>query len=140
MADIVTLTIERLKANTTWQNVKPLGGLSELEIKRSGLRTPTLFVFMVSENPKPDVRGSGPYLQSINVTLGVVIVDSNRNGRPLNFSPLRHTLRQQLFGWQPTATYEPYWLGTGRLLSIEKGQASWIDHFVTEYTADQNHV
>ncbi|WP_087022410.1 phage tail terminator protein [Thaumasiovibrio subtropicus] len=140
MPNIIDRTIGHLKTSAQWRDVKPLGGLSEFDIKRSGLRTPTLFVFVVSENPKPDVRGSGPYLQSITVTLGVVIVDSNRNGRELNFTSLRQALRQQLFGWQPTKEHEPYWLGPGRLLSIEKGQASWIDHFVTEYTADQNHV
>ncbi len=137
MADIIEQTIQHLKQSPHWRDVKALGALSQLDAKRSGVRTPALFVFLAAETPKPDVRGTGPYLQSITATVSIVIVDSSRNGRDIEFAPLRQALRQQLFGWQPIPESEPYWLGTGRLLSIEKGTASWLDSFITEYTADQ---
>nr|WP_086937492.1 hypothetical protein [Thaumasiovibrio occultus] len=137
MADMITNTIAHLKTDPLWRDVQPLADLSEFDLKRSGVRTPALFVFLVVDTPKPDVRGTGAYLQSVEATVAVVIVDGNHNGQPLDFEPLRRTLRKQLFGWSPMAGHEPYWLGRGKLLGVGKGQASWIDHFSTEYTADQ---
>lgn len=139
MEDIVALTVAKLKAdNPLWKDVEEISSLAQLDIKSSGNRTPVLYVFLVNENPKPDVRGSGPYLQTIQATISVVIVDSARNNKSIQFNELRAELRKRLFGWAPSSDLEPYWLGSGRLLSVERGAASWIDNFITEYTQDQN--
>ncbi|KLV09574.1 hypothetical protein ABT56_00345 [Photobacterium aquae] len=140
MEDVVALTVARLKeGNPPWKDVSEIDALSQLDVKKTGTtRTPALYVFLVGETPAPDVRGSGAYLQSLTATVGVVIVDTSRNGKPIDLQPLRQALRQRLFGWSGAEEFEPYWLGGGRLLTIESGRASWLDNFVTEYTEDQN--
>ncbi|MGF1688704.1 hypothetical protein L4C36_18800 [Photobacterium japonica] len=140
MEDVVALTVARLKeGNPPWKDVSEIDALSQLDLKKSGTtRTPALYVFLVGETPGPDVRGSGAYLQSLTATVGVVIVDTSRNGKPIDLQPLRQALRKRLFGWSGSDAFEPYWLGGGRLLTIESGRASWLDNFVTEYTEDQN--
>lgn len=140
MDDLVALTVARLREGSPpWLDVSEIDALSQLDGKKSGTtRNPRLYVFLVGETPGADVRGSGPYLQSLTATVGVVIVDTSRNGNPIDFAPLRRELRQRLFGWSGSDEFEPYWLGGGRLLTIQDGRASWLDNFVTEYTEDQN--
>jgi hypothetical protein len=97
-----------------------------------------LFVFLVSDNPQPDTRGSGAYLQACTATVGVVIAHKSVNRKPIDWQPLRKELRQRLFGWSGDEEFEPFWLGSGRLMSISNGRADWLDQFITEYTEDQN--
>ncbi|MGR5271359.1 phage tail terminator protein [Vibrio alginolyticus] len=141
--DLIALTIERLKDQSNgkppWIDVKEIDSLTQLHEKKSALlRTPALFVFLVSDSPKPDVRGSGLYLQDCVATVGVVIVTKSTNSKPIDWQPLRKELRQRLFGWTPDDEYEPFWLGPGRLMGISNGRADWFDQFITEYTEDQN--
>lgn len=137
----VTQCADHLRAligNDTWRDVKELDALSELDVSKSGMRYPTLFVFLVNESPGSDVRGSGPYLQSVRATLGVVIVNQRINGRYTPMEGIRKELRKALFGYSPDSEYEPFWLGNGRLINVGRGTSSWIDNFITEYTEDQN--
>ncbi|MDO6542817.1 phage tail terminator protein [Photobacterium sanguinicancri] len=143
MADLIKLTVKRLKSTVKgkppWIDVHELDSLTQLDLKRSKtVRTPSLYVFQVGDSPQPDVRGSGAYLQTVTVTVGVVIVDASSNSKPLNWKPLRDELKKRLFGWSGDDEFEPYWLGSGRLLAVESGRATWLDQFVTEYTEDQN--
>ncbi|NMU25372.1 hypothetical protein HKB21_07040, partial [Vibrio parahaemolyticus] len=60
-SDLIQLTIERLKDQSNgkppWIDVKEIDSLTQLHEKKSALlRTPALFVFLVSDSPKPDVR------------------------------------------------------------------------------------
>ncbi|UTV30163.1 phage tail terminator protein [Photobacterium atrarenae] len=141
MADLIQLTIDRLKDTTEgkppWRDVGEIGDLSQLDSKSSS-RNPALYVFLAGETPGQDVRSSGPYLQSVTATVGVVIVASAVNGKVADLQPLRKALRKRLFGWSGAAEFEPYWLGGGRILAIQSNRTSWLDNFVTEYTEDQN--
>ncbi|PTP90087.1 phage tail terminator protein [Vibrio splendidus] len=142
-SDLVALTIERLKDDTQvkppWLDVLEIDSLSQINEKKSGLqRTPALFVFLVSDNPRPDTRGSGAYLQSCTATVGVVIAHKSINRNLIDWQPLRKELRKRLFGWSGDDEFEPFWLGNGRLMSISNGRADWFDQFITEYTEDQN--
>lgn len=134
--------IQRLKDSThekpLWTDVNEISDLSTLDVNRSGLRGITLFVFQRSESAGSDVRGSGPYLQTLTETLGVVIVAKVVNSDKFNFKPVRKQLRERLFGWTPDDDHEPFWLGNGQLMNIQRGQITWIDNFITEYTEDQN--
>ncbi len=121
-----------------WVDVKEIAALSTLDIARSGTRGVTLFVFLNSESPTPDTRGSGPYIQTVTQTYGVLIVAKVVNTQTFDFEPIRQALRKRLFGWSPNDGHLGFWLGTGRLLNVQKGQVSWLDNFVTEYTEDQN--
>jgi hypothetical protein len=143
MADLIELTIARLKDTTNrkppWLDVLAIDSLAQINDKGTAIaRTPTLYVFLVSDNPKSDVRGSGAYLQSCEVTIGVVIAEKSTNRQPISWSVIRAELRQRLFGWAPDNDFEPYWLGAGRLIGLNAGRATWLDQFVTEYTEDQN--
>lgn len=128
----------RAVADAPWIDVKEVSDFSMLNTARSGLRGITLFVFTQSESVSADVRGSGPYLQTVTETLGVVIVAKVINDDKFDFSSVRKALRKQLFGWSPDADHESFWLGAGRLLDIQRGQVAWLDNYVTEYTEDQN--
>ncbi len=121
-----------------WMDVKEIADLSMLDTARSGLRGVTLFVFLQSESPSPDVRGSGPYLQELTQTYGVLVVAKLVNQDTFDFEPIRKQLRKRLFGWSPYSGYESFWLGSGQLFNLQRGQISWLDNFVTEYTEDQN--
>ncbi|MCG9624639.1 hypothetical protein L1D34_07270 [Vibrio mediterranei] len=140
-SDVVALTISRLKenlANVPWCDVKEIDSLTQINDKvKSSTRTPMLYVFLVEDSPKPDVRGTGAYLQSCEVTIGVVIEQKSINGKPIDLMPIRKTLRERLFGWSGDKEFEPYWLGRGRMLGISAGRATWLDQFLTEYTEDQ---
>jgi hypothetical protein len=143
MVDLIELTIARLKdttnGNPPWLDVLAIDSLAQINDKGAAIaRTPTLYVFLVSDNPKSDVRGSGLYLQSCEATIGVVIAEKSTNRKPIDWSTIRAELRQRLFGWTPDEDFEPYWLGAGRLIGITAGRATWLDQFVTEYTEDQN--
>ncbi|MGF1775900.1 phage tail terminator protein [Vibrio nomapromontoriensis] len=139
--DLIALTIHHLKqamASVPWVDVKEIDSLTQVNDKQvSTTRTPTLYVFLVDDAPKPDVRGTGAYLQSCIATVGVVIEAKSINGKPIDFMPIRQALRQRLFGWSGNSEYEPYWLGRGRMLGVSAGRATWLDQFVTEYTEDQ---
>ena len=136
--DAVTAVISRLQdGQTPWVSVKGLLALSDLGNQPLN-RTPALFVFNVDERAAPDVRGSGPALQTVTVTLGVISVERLGNRESTDLMPLRRAIRQRLFGWAPTG-FEALTLGGGRLLNISAGQVAWIDHFITDYTEDANH-
>lgn len=142
-ADLVALTIERLKdtgrSKPPWKDVLEIDSLSQINEKKAALlRTPTLFVFLVSDTPRPDTRGSGAYLQTCTATVGVVIAHKSVNRNPIDWQPLRKELRKRLFGWSGADEFEPFWLGSGRLMSLSNGRADWFDQFITEYTEDQN--
>ncbi|STQ75538.1 phage tail terminator protein [Grimontia hollisae] len=122
--------------NPPWRSVQKLLSLAELS-STTVIHCPALFVIEMASNPKPDVRGTGAYLQSVTETIGVVIVTQSINGQHQDFTELRKAVKQRLFGHTPANDYEPFWLGNGRLLGMNSGRASWLDNFVTEYTEDQ---
>ncbi|MGX9522496.1 phage tail terminator protein [Vibrio mediterranei] len=134
---LIKMTADHLRKAGSWRDVRELDALSELDVQSSGARYPVLFVFPVGESPKPDVRGSGPYLQDVVSTVGVLIVDKKVNGRKKDMDTLRRELRKALFGFSPSQEYEPFWLGAGKLLNVSRGTVTWLDNFVTEYTEDQ---
>ncbi|HHF3237824.1 hypothetical protein [Vibrio sp. Vb0877] len=136
--DLVTRLSDKSVKTPPWVDVKAIADLSTLDISRSGTRGITLFVFSQGERSSPDVRGSGPYLQTVTETIGVLIVAKVVNDNKFDFKPVRQALRERLFGWSPNADYEPFWLGDGRLMNVQKGQVTWLDNFNTEYTEDQN--
>ncbi|EOX3330235.1 hypothetical protein ACPFT1_000537 [Vibrio cholerae] len=138
IADLVTRLSDKSVKAPPWVDVKEISDLSTLDISRSGTRGITLFVFSQGERASPDVRGSGPYLQTVTETIGVLIVAKVVNDNKFDFKPVRQALRERLFGWSPNADYEPFWLGDGRLMNVQKGQVTWLDNFNTEYTEDQN--
>ncbi len=130
--------VEHLKGDVAWSDVKEISDLSTLDIARSGTRSITWFVFQQGERPSPEVRGSGPLLQSITQTVGVVIVAKVVNDDKFDFAPVRKALRKKLFGWTPDDDHAPFSLGAGQLLNVRTGQVAWLDSFITEYTEDQN--
>ena len=136
--DAVTALIDRLKeGNPPWRDVKGLLALSELDKQRKN-RTPMLFVLNLKEQARPDVRGSGPYLQTVRLTLGVICIHSATNNGEPDLLPLRQEVRRRLFGYAPLG-FEALSLAGGQLLNVTSGQAAWIDQFDTEYTEDANH-
>ncbi|WP_299494949.1 hypothetical protein [uncultured Shewanella sp.] len=123
-----------------WLSVEGLLDLSELE-NRSQQRFPKLYVIELTEHARPDVRGSGPALQSVQAEIGVICLMSKRNGACPSLTPIRQAVRSRLFGFVPQSDsnsshdYEPLWLGGGGLLKINAGHVAWLDKFMTEYTA-----
>ncbi|TVP08814.1 hypothetical protein [Shewanella sp. KCT] len=138
MQDIVALLKAKLNpADALWVDVDGLAQLSALDDKTK-TRLPKLFVIELSEQARPDVRGSGPYLQSLQLEVGVISVMATINGTPGNLTPMRDQVRQRLFGWAPSTEHEPLSLAGGRLLKLGDRYIAWLDRFMTEYTADAN--
>lgn len=139
MMDIVSLLKTRLTpAAALWVDVEGLVQLSALDDK-SLTRLPKLYVIELSELARPDVRGSGPYLQTVQLELGVISVMANINGQHGNLTPMRQQVRERLFGWEPSQDHEPLALAGGRLLKLGDRYVAWLDRFITEYTEDANH-
>lgn len=133
--DAVSEVIERLRAGSPpWKDVKGLLALSDLS-NQSLNRTPTLFVTPIQERALPDVRGSGPALQTISLTLGIICIERAGNRGEPDLQPLRAEIRRRLFGFQPDG-FEAFILAGGQLLNVTSGQVAWIDKFTTEYTED----
>ena len=135
--DAVSAVIERLKeGQPEWKDVSGLLALSELKHQNLN-RTPMLFVTPLLELAAPDVRGSGPALQTVSLTLGVVCIERAGHHCEADLLKLRQAIRQRLFGWQPEG-FEALHLAGGQLLNVTSGQVAWIDKFSTEYTEDAN--
>ena len=136
--DAVTGIIQRLREEQTeWKDVRGLLALSDLDNQPLN-RTPCLFVVPLQEQATADVRGAGPALQTVSLTLGVVCVERAGNRGEPDLYPLRKAIRRRLFGFAPTG-FEPLALAGGKLLNVTGGQVAWIDTFTTEYTEDANH-
>ncbi|AMG01352.1 phage tail terminator protein [Vibrio harveyi] len=138
VSDLVKRLKDRQIGSIPWTDVKEIADLSTLDISRSGTRGITLFVYSQGERSEPDVRGAGPYLQTVTETIGVLVVAKVVNNNKFDFEPIRKTLRQRLFGWSPNEEHEPFWLGGGRLMNVQKGQVTWLETYITQYTEDQN--
>ena len=136
MLDLITPTLTRLApANQPWRGVDDLLDLSELDdINKNNL--PRLYVIEMAERTTPDVRGTGTPLQTVQLEIGVVIVQAKRNGKVSGIKDIREAVRQQLFGWQPHSEAEAFVLSGGSLLKINSGHVAWVDRFITEYTED----
>ncbi|PKG73023.1 hypothetical protein CXF86_19860, partial [Shewanella sp. GutCb] len=80
----------------------------------------------------------GPYLQTVQLELGVVVVMASINDKNPSLLPIRKLVRQRLFGWQPISEAEPLALAGGSLLKIGSHYVAWLDRFITEYTEDAN--
>lgn len=138
MLDLVTPLITQLTPiGAPWLEVEGLLKLSELDDK-TPRRLPKLYVIEMSERATPDVRGTGPYLQTVQLELGVVVVMANINDKTPSLTPIRQLVRQRLFGWQMHQDTEPLALAGGSLLKIGSGYVAWLDRFITEYTEDAN--
>ena len=136
MLDVVTLLVTQLNPqDALWLEVDGLLKLSELDDK-TPKRLPKLYVIEMSERAKPDVRGSGPYLQTVQLELGVVVVMASINGQQPSLTPIRKQVRERLFGWRPHIDAEPLALAGGSLLKISSHYVAWLDRFITEYTED----
>lgn len=136
--EAVSAVIERLREGAPpWADVRGLLALSDLS-NQSLNRTPALFVFNISERAAPDVRSSGPALQTVSLTLGVICIERIGNRGEADLMPLRKEIRRRLFGWTPEG-FETLTLAGGELLNVTSGQVAWIDKFNTEYTEDANH-
>ncbi|WP_298769675.1 hypothetical protein [uncultured Shewanella sp.] len=143
---IISRLSDSSAGDTPWLSVEGLLDLSELE-SRSQQRFPKLYVIELTEHARPDVRGSGPALQSLQAEIGVICLMSKRNGACPSLWPLREAVRSRLFGFVPQSGnnsdssegsqhgYEPLWLNGGGLLKINAGHVAWLDKFMTEYTA-----
>ncbi|AQS38575.1 hypothetical protein Sps_03448 [Shewanella psychrophila] len=138
MLDLVTPLITQLTpTGAPWLEVEGLLKLSELDDK-TPRRLPKLYVIEMSERATPDVRGTGPYLQTVQLELGVVVVMASINGLQPSLTPIRERVRQRLFGWRPHLEAEPLALAGGSLLKIGSHYVAWLDRFITEYTEDAN--
>lgn len=138
MLDVVALLKPQLTPQgAAWVDVDGLLQLSALDSKKAG-RLPKLYVIELSENAKPDVRGSGPYLQTMQLEIGVISVMASVNGQHASLAPMREQVRARLFGWSPHVDLEPLALAGGRLLKLGDSYVAWLDRFVTEYTEDAN--
>ena len=136
--DAVSAVIQRLQeGETPWRDVKGLLALSDLANQPMN-RTPALFVLNIDERASADIRGSGPVLQTVSLTVGVVCIERIGNRGAADLMPLRKEVRRRLFGWSPEG-FEALALAGGQLLNVTSGQVAWIDKFTTEYTEDANH-
>lgn len=140
MKDLSASLIARLAPKgTPWLEVEGLLTLSALDDKPLK-RLPKLYVIEMTERATPDVRGSGPYLQTVRLELGIIVVMASINGKHASLTPIRAQVRERLFGWTPAVGVEPLALGGGSLLRIGSVYVAWLDRFSTEYTEDANHV
>lgn len=136
--DAASAIIQRLQEGAPpWRDVKGLLALSDL-VNQPLNRTPALFVLNLDERAWADVRSSGPILQTVSLTVGVVCIERIGNRGSADLIPLRKEVRRRLFGWPPEG-FEAFTLAGGQLLNVTSGQVAWIDKFTTEYTEDTNH-
>lgn len=140
MHDLVTPTIERLNPQgQPWMAVEGLLDLSEID-EQSKNRLPRLYVIELAERASPDIRGTGPALQNLQLEIAVVMLLDKRNGksRTADLRTIRQGIRHKLFGWAPDGG-EPYQLSGGGLFQLNSGYIAWMDRFITEYTEDAAH-
>lgn len=92
------------------------------------------FVVPVAEQPEKSQRVSGPALQKVMVTVGVVFAirtlndpDGERGSQKLEAA--RDAVRQVLFGWQPESATGRYLLGSSGLIRMENNVIWWMDRY-----------
>ncbi|OPX57070.1 hypothetical protein SAMN02745127_02069 [Oceanospirillum multiglobuliferum] len=95
------------------------------------------FVVPVAEQPEKNQRVSGPAVQKVLVTVGVVFAirtlndpDGERGSQKLETA--RDAVRQALFGWQAEGTTAPYLLSTSGLIRMENNVIWWMDRYQTQ--------
>lgn len=95
------------------------------------------FVVPVDERPEASRHVSGPALQKIMVTIGVVFAvrslnDSTGEKGSARLEGARNAVRDALFGWKPEEATAPYLLGNSTLIRMDKNTLWWIDRYQTQ--------
>lgn len=95
------------------------------------------FVVPVAEQPEKSQRVSGPAVQKVLVTVGVVFAirtlndpDGERGSQKLETA--RNAVRQALFGWQAEGATAPYLLSSSGLIRMENNVVWWVDRYQTQ--------
>jgi hypothetical protein len=95
------------------------------------------FVVPVDERPEASKRVSGPALQKIMVTIGVVFAvrslnDPTGEKGSARLEDARNAVRDALFGWQPESATGPYLLANSSLIRMDKNTLWWMDRYQTQ--------
>jgi len=95
------------------------------------------FVVPVAEQPEKSQRVSGPAVQKIMVTIGVVFAVRSLNDRTgergsQKLETARDAVRDALFGWQPESATGPYLLSSSGLIRMEQNTLWWMDRYQTQ--------
>lgn len=101
-------------------------------------RSSVAYVVPVNERPAGNSRDVdiGQPLQEMVITFGVVIGlksinDSTGDKALVQLEQYRTALRNCLYGWKPSANFEPVLLGAGDLVGFAPQGLWWIDRFTT---------
>lgn len=101
------------------------------------------YVVPVSERPKGDKHTTGPAIQAIDVTVGVVFAIRALNDPTGEYSrePLqsaRDAVRDALYGWKPLDRATRYMMAGGELVRMEHGTIWWIDRYQSQIQRRSN--
>lgn len=94
------------------------------------------YVVPLSETPSDNTRATGPALQRIDVSFGVVLavrVVNNKHGSKSSeqLENARDAVRKKLFGWIPNTALVPCLLGVSELINMENSTIWWMDRYTT---------
>ena len=95
------------------------------------------FVVPVAEQPEKSQRVSGPAVQKVLVTVGVVFAISSQNDPDgergsQKLETARDAVRQALFCWQAEGATAPYLLSASGLIRMENNVVWWVDRYQTQ--------
>jgi hypothetical protein len=97
-----------------------------------------VFVCPLAERPGPNQRATGPVLQQVTDTIGVVFAVRARNDKDgakaaSKLELARASVRRALLGWCPASATRHIELAPSDLVKMEPGQVWWLDRYTTEH-------
>jgi hypothetical protein len=97
-----------------------------------------VFICPLAERPGPNQRITGPVLQQVTDTIGVVFAVRARNDKDgaraaSKLELARASVRQALLGWCPASATRHIELAPSDLVKMEPGQVWWLDRYITEH-------
>ncbi|MBI3712595.1 MAG: hypothetical protein HY253_06495 [Burkholderiales bacterium] len=100
------------------------------------LVTPACFVLLMDE--RPGKSQTDVLVQRVEATVGVAFVVKNlkdTKGAAARgaLDALRKKVKEQVFGWQASAEFDPFERGASRLLAFRDGHVWWQDLYLTSY-------
>lgn len=113
-----------------------------MALEQSARSSVEVFVCPLAERPGPNQRATGPVLQHVSDTIGVVFsvraLNDQDGARAANKLELARTsVRRALLGWCPPSASMHIELAPGDLVKMAPGQVWWLDRYTTEHQVSQ---
>lgn len=107
-------------------------------VESNPIDTPAVFVVELEETAAPSQFSDVVVSQRVRAAVGIVLVVKNLSDAKGvaargELRALRQLVKDQVFGWQAAAMYDPFERGHSHLLAFRDGHVWWQDQYLTSF-------